>query len=210
MPIDIAYVTAFLRRPGIEGPQQLRGYIPCRWTRGRTRNYTGQPHPEEYTAMGASGVTIATGVDLGQRRADELLSWGLSDGVVNSLSPYIGCKQDAAIAALYRIPLVVSQETGDGIDTAVHAGYLRSYVVPIYDDGSARPFGELPRQAQAAIMSLCYQRGPGWPRKHAPNTWAAFLRGDWTDAARRLRTHSYWEGYQARRALEGALLQEIC
>lgn len=206
MPIAIASITEFLRRPGIEGPQQVRGYIPC-----RPRNYYGDVPTTGYIAIGASGVTIATGVDLGQREADEMIAWGLSEGIVNALRPYIGAKKRAAaaIAALHRLPLSVSRETADEIDAAVHAGYLRSYILPLYDAAAARPFADLPPQAQAAIMSLCYQRGPAWPRRHAPNTWAAFLRGDWADASRRLRTRSYWDGYQDRRALEGKHLSEL-
>ena len=210
MPIDIAYIRAFLRRPGIEGPQQLRGYIPCHWTRGRTRNYTGQPHPEEYTAMGVSGVTIATGVDLGQTTADDLESNGAPSAIVNCLRPYLGLRQDAAIRKLHAVPLSVSPATADALDDAVHGMHAARIAARYDQDSPVTPFADLPPQAQAAIFSLLYQLGcTGGPRR-APNTWTALLRGDWADAARRLRTRSYWEGYQDRRALEGALLREVC
>ncbi|WP_302608478.1 pesticin C-terminus-like muramidase, partial [uncultured Desulfovibrio sp.] len=45
---------------------------PCNLTTGGTANYTGGPNPERYVPMGVSGVTIGTGVDLGQKDKDEL------------------------------------------------------------------------------------------------------------------------------------------
>ena len=210
MPIHLAHIRAFLNRPGIEGPQQLRGYIPCHWTRGRTRNYTGQPHPEEYTAMGVSGVTIATGVDLGQTDADTLRGAGASDGIVNSLSPYIGLKRSAAIRKLHAAPLAVSPATADALDHAVHGLHARRIAARYNQDSPVAVFADLPPQAQAAIFSLLYQLGCGGGPRRAPRTWAAFLSGDWRDAAARLGKGSLWEGYQARRALEGKHLKEIC
>ena len=66
----------------------------------------------------------------------------------------------------------------------------------------------LPWQAQAAIFSILYQRGTGSP-KHYPNTWQAFVRQDFVDAARRLCTESYWDRYQSRRRKEGQLLKQL-
>lgn len=208
MPINIPCIRAFLNRPGIEGPQQVRGYIPCHWTRGRTRNYTGQPHPEEYTAMGASGVTIGTGVDLGQTNADTLRGAGVADGIVNCLLPYLGLKREAAVRKLHELPLTVSRATADVLDNAViglHAGRIAARY---NQDSPVAAFADLPPQAQAVIVSLLYQLGcTGGPRR-APHTWAALLAGDWRDAAARLGKGSLWEGYQARRALEGKYLSE--
>lgn len=217
MPIDIPAIRAFLNRPGIEGPQQRRGYIPCYWNPAgaapgsvrRTRNYTGQPRPEEYTAMGVSGVTVGTGVDLGQTDADTLRGAGAPDGLVNTLRPYLGRKQDAAIRTLHRLPLTLSAASADVLDAAVHALHARRIAARYDNDSPVAPFASLPPQAQAAIFSLLYQLGcAGGPRR-APRTWAAFLSGDWRDAAARLRRGSLWEGYQARRALEGKHLSEL-
>lgn len=40
--------------------RQLVAYVPC-----RPRNYTGQGDYAGYTPFGVSGVTVATGLDLG-------------------------------------------------------------------------------------------------------------------------------------------------
>ena len=210
MPIHLAHIRAFLNRPGIEGPQQLRGYIPCHTKNGQSANYRGPESgaPENFSAMGISGVTIATGVDLGQTNAETLLRNGLDGGIVNMLRPYFMLRNNAAIAKLHALPLTVAHDTANELDRitlAVHARIISAR----YDSfHPPTPFEELPWQAQAAIFSLLYQRGTGVSAK-APNTWAALVRGDWKDAATRLGTPAFWDGHQARRTLEGALLKEL-
>lgn len=210
MPIELARIRAFLNRPGIEGPQQLRGYIPCHNKNGGTANYRGPESgkPEDFTAMGVSGVTIATGVDLGQTDARTLAGGGLNDGIACMLLPYLGLCRDAAIRKLHALPLTVSPDTAQDLDAVTHGIHARRIAAHYDSAGPAALFADLPWQAQAAVFSLLYQRGTGVSAK-APQTWAALVRGDWEDAARRLRDVSLWEGFQARRKLEGELLKEI-
>ncbi|MDR0238694.1 MAG: pesticin C-terminus-like muramidase [Deltaproteobacteria bacterium] len=210
MPIHLADIRAFLNRPGIEGPQQLDGYIPCRMKTGGSANYRGPSSgpPGDFEAMGVSGVTIATGVDLGQTDADTLQRGGLCSGIADMLRPYFGLRRDAAIRKLHDLPLRVSPDTAHELDRVTH-GIHAGRISARYDGAHpATPFAGLPPQAQAAIFSLLYQRGTGVTGK-CPNTWAALVAGDWRDAAARLCNASLWEGYQGRRALEGRLLKEI-
>lgn len=204
---DLMYIMEFLRTPGVEGRQRLTGYIPC-----TPRNYTGQARPERYAAIGVSGVTIATGCDLGQTDAETLLDYGLASAIVNRLRPYFGLKQEHALRKLHILPLTVAQDTADAIDLAVHAGYWRHRVAPAYQAAAGLPATALPRQAQAVLFSLCFNYGCGGFRRRAPNTWAALVRQDWQDAARRLGNRKLWvePWAQSRRAIEGRLLQEVC
>jgi hypothetical protein len=210
MSIHLSHIRAFLNRPGIEGPQQLRGYIPCHRLRGGTANYRGPQSgpPEDFMAMGVSGVTIATGVDLGQTDTDALLQGGLDSGIAGMLRPYLTLRKDAAIRKLHALPLTIAPGTACALDEVmlgIHAGRISAR----YDSSRpATPFAGLPWQAQAAIFSLLYQRGTGVSDK-APKTWAALVRGDWQDAATRLCDASLWDGYQGRRTLEGNVLKEI-
>jgi hypothetical protein len=159
-------------------------------------------------AMGVSGVTIATGVDLGQTDAGTLLQSGLDSGITCMLRPYLTLRKDAAIRKLHALPLAISPDTACALDEVmlgIHAGRISAR----YDSSMpATPFAGLPWQAQAAIFSLLYQRGTGASDK-APKTWAALVRGDWRDAATRLCDASLWDGYQERRKLEGELLGTI-
>lgn len=208
MPIHTDKIQEVLRRPGFEGPQQLRGYIPCDLTTGGTANYKGGPNPERYVAMGASGVTVGTGVDLGQTNKDTLRGMGVSNAVVYKLMPYLEQSRAAAVDALHRLPLTLSQAAADELDEAMlnhHISEISAYYDAATDPGT---FASLPWQAQAAIVSIQYQRGVKSPRKY-PNTWKAFVTQNWTDAAYRLGTGRFWTGYQGRRRLESELLKEL-
>lgn len=208
MPIHIDKIAEVLRRPGFEGPQQLRGYIPCDLTTGGTANYYGGPNPERYVPMGISGVTIGTGVDLGQTDAATLGGMGVNPGIVSQLRPYLGQRQAAAVAVLHRLPLTISQDVADELDAAMlnhHISKISAYYDAATDPGT---FASLPWQAQAAIVSIQYQRGVNSPRKY-PNTWKAFVNQGWADAAYRLGTGRFWDDYQNRRRLESELLKEL-
>ena len=209
MPVYPDKIRSVLNRPGFEGPQQLRGYIPCNLASGGTANYKGGPNPERYAPMGVSGVTIGTGVDLGQTDAETLNGMGVSAGIVNQLRPYLGRGKAAAVAVLHRLPLTISQAVADELDAAMLNHHIAK-IVDYYDRAVGLPgcFATLPWQAQAVIVSIQYQRGVKSPRKY-PNTWKAFVNQDWADAAYRLGTGRFWEGYRERRALEGKLLEEI-
>ncbi|GAB1254619.1 pesticin C-terminus-like muramidase [Desulfovibrio falkowii] len=206
MPIETARISAFLET--VEGKQQTQGYIPCDLVGGGTANYKGGSNPDRYIPMGVSGVTIGKGVDLGQTDATTLIKIGVSSATVNRLRPYLGQSGPDAVAVLHRLPLFVSQAVAEELDAAMidhHISKIASY----YDAAAGvGTFARLPWQAQAAIVSIQYQRGVKSPRKY-PNTWAAFVRQDWPDAARRLMNGSLWDRYQSRRAAEGRLLLGI-
>lgn len=200
-------ISSVLHR--FEGPQQVRGYIPCDLTTGGTANYLGGPNPERYVPMGVSGVTIGTGVDLGQTDADTLRGMGVPDAVIRQLVPYLGKRKADAVRALHERPLVISAEDADVLDAAMlkhHVGKISAR----YDrDAGEGAFEKLPWQAQAVIVSIQYQRGVHSPSKYK-NTWRAFVRQDWKDAAYRLKTRRFWSGYQDRRYEEGRILEDLC
>ncbi len=208
MPVDIAFISAFLNRPYLEGPRQTVGYIPCRKQGGGTANYTGAGDPARYTAMGASGITIATGVDLGQTDAAALADYGLPDGLINQLRPYLGLKRGAALAKLHALPLTVSPETALTLDHAVHGGYLREVVRRWNADSPRIRFADLPKQAQAVVFSLCFQLGCSGARHRAGAVFRALLAGDFATAACLLRERAHW-AYPNRREVEGLLLTGV-
>ena len=197
---DIAHISDFLAT--VEGPRQTRGYIPCNLTTGGTANYRGGPNPERYLAMGVSGVTIGTGCDLGQTDAKTLRAYGLDDQeLLDAFTPYLGLKQTAAIRLLHEMPLTISPLQAENLDHAVHGGYLARYVRPAYDKASAIPFDALPPQAQAVIMSVCFQKGCGGVRRDWPKLWSYLTSQNWKSAANELQTG--FKQYQNRRMAEG-------
>lgn len=205
MAIDYPYISAFLST--VEGTRQTTGYIPCNLLTGGSANYKGGPKPERYQAMGASGVTIATGCDLGQTDAKTLTSYELDPAIIGVFSPYFGKKQRAAIDFLHRYPLVISQDAALQTDLAIHKGYLNRYVIPAYEKDSGIRYADLPKEAQAVIMSICFQKGVGGTRRGAPKTWAYLCNANWKAAASELQTG--FSSYQNRRKAEGKLLATL-
>ena len=98
MAIEIDAILALLRTDGVEGPCRTVGYVPAR--PGNFRGAPGQ-NPDDYAAIGNSGVTIGTGIDLGTYTADQMSAYGLPEGLVNPLRPYMGLHKSSAIAKLY-------------------------------------------------------------------------------------------------------------
>lgn len=203
---NIKYISDFLTR--VEGPRQTTGYIPCFTKSGGTVNYRGAGDPSQYTAMGASGVTIATGCDLGQTDLDTLRGYGLHElALMEKLLPYIGFRKASAIRQLHYKPLEITMEQAEDIDHAVHGGYLNKYVIPAYDKASKVRFDNLPAQAQAVVMSVCFQKGCSGVRCDWPKTWRYLTTQDWRQASWELKNG--FVKYKGRRTIEGRLLEEL-
>ena len=221
MALQLDYMWAFLAT--VEGDCFTCGYVPSnRVSDGKGRNYVGRiipaatkypdyistGEPSDYTAMGASGVTIATGCDLGQTDTDTLHAYGLPSGIINQLRPYIGLRKADALRKLADMPLVIAHDTAALLDECVHAGYLQRYVEPAYNRASSVKFADLPRQAQAVVFSVCFQKGCGGVRRDWPNTWKHLTTQNWPAAAAELQ--SGFSQYVGRRRAEGELLKELC
>ena len=191
MPIAYDYIREVLSR--FEGAGRTRGYVPC--------DKTGRP-------LGASGVTIGTGVDLGQQTGAGLLDMGVPFAVVKKLLPYIGLKKEAALAAIKDQPLTLSPAETAALDDAVGKHYLQNIEARYNKDNPILPFADIPPRGQAVVSSLLYQRGLASP-KNFPHTWRFLLAADWTRAAEKLRNAALWDGYQSRRAAEGEILLGI-
>lgn len=202
----------------VEGDMVCRGYIPC-WIVGtgrkKSKNYRGDNGvPSSVEAIGASGVTIGVGVDLGWQSESQLRHWGVSDALLEKLRPYLGKKKNAAIVALHLAPLSLTLEETKELTRAEHHGYMVDEVERIWDYSYGRKgkFADLPWQAQCVIFSCIYQCGWAGFRKRGKFTLAALEAHDWSRAVRNLRSGPKgWNGeYWQRRDLEGQLLAEIC
>lgn len=202
--VEMEYITDFLRR--VEG-WYTRLYIPCFLKAGGTANYIGGPNPDNYRAMGASGCTVGIGCDLGQTDEKTLLGYGLSPDVAVIFRPYYGKKKDDAIQVLHTLPLVVSESVAKELTIAVHKGYLEKYVKPAYALKSRVLFDSLPKQAQAVVMSVCYQKGVGGVRRDWPKLWEYLTTQKWRLAVNELKTG--FSQYKSRRKIEGELLEEL-
>lgn len=181
--IDYAFLSAR------EGGSRLDGYVPD--SRGSE-----------------SGVTIATGFDLGQRRRSELLALGLPHRLIEQLEPYLGAKRRKATELLAEKPLRIT--AGDAL--LIDRSFKHRFVVRLADDYGASPFNtgrtafyDLPSEAQTVIASVAFQYGD--LSRAAPRFWRAVCQQDWRSAVAELR--NFGDNYPSRRNLEADLLNAI-
>jgi hypothetical protein len=186
------YIVMILER--LEG--KLRsGYVPCK---------NGEP-------LGASGVTIGTGIDLGQQSEASLASWELPAVLADKLRPYLGLKKTDAVNFLKSHPLELSDIEVTDLDRAVHEKYIKETAIMF----GADRFNEAPQQAQAVAVSLHYQFGtPSRPASPALKmAWDSMKAGNWFEASTYLANPTGWskdhQQYMIRRRKEADLLKEL-
>lgn len=199
MPVYTEFIRHFLTR---WETRQLVAYIPC-----KRRNFTGREKPSACgDPIGASGVTVGTGLDLGQQGEADLRLMGMPGELIELFRPYLGKRRQDAVAALAAIPLVLTDAQCDIMDEAVHAAYIQN-AARLYNGHAPRSFEDIPAQAQTVIVSLFYQLGSPYAAPGYRKTWALLCAGDWQSAAHELQTG--FTSSIARRSDEGRLLAEV-
>jgi hypothetical protein len=178
----------------IQGNEQTRndGYVPV--------DANGNP-------IGHSGVTVATGIDLGQMNQQDLNALGLPDDLNQTLSPYLGLTGNAALTYLQNNPLHL-----DGPSVATLDGSYQTHafdtVEDLYDadrDPGITPFADLSGTAQTVIMDVAWQYGNDLA--HAtPHFWGNVVRGEWADAVDELR--NFGDAFGPRRNAEADIMQQ--
>jgi hypothetical protein len=154
-----------------------------------------------------SGVTIATGVDLGQQSSAGLAGLGLSAALQDKLAPYCGLRKQAALDFLKANPLTITTDECTQIDTAVRTAHLAS-LMRIYDTAHPSPptpFDRIPDLAQTVIASVAFQYGdlPG----RCPHFWSTAVRQNWSAMISELE--HFGDAYGPRRLREAAYLRPV-
>jgi hypothetical protein len=193
--VDFAYLSRW------EGGQYLRGYVP--FSAG--------------VVAGASGMTIATGFDVGQRSEAELAAMDLPPEVVPKLAPYAGLrfthKTRAQVAAIVpkRGPIPVLTKTeADEVDRVVHGEYLDAAIAAW--NRRRKPgvpaFRDLPSNWQTVLFSRTFHQGTGMPTTAvAQPFYTAATEGRWADAVTALRNYAVTPAwYRTRVGQEANLL----
>lgn len=187
MPIAIDWT--FIGK--LEGAGIARGYVP---------------NPDTSN----SGVTIATGFDLGQRSRAQIESMGLPDDLEARLVPYLGLRGRAALSYLNAHPLVLAPEEVAAIDQAVRADFstrlANIYDAALDEGGTLAAFADLPGAAQTVIASVAYQYGLDLQRR-TPRFWSLALAQNWPDVMTELR--NFGDSYARRRGQEANLLATL-
>jgi uncharacterized Zn-binding protein involved in type VI secretion len=188
---EFATKIDFVSLAAMEGGQRLLAYVP---------------------PAGRSGVTVATGVDLGQISLDELKGRrGLAADLTKRLLPYVGKirGRDAPEELLRHRPLRISSEEADQIDEAWQRPLLKAAISEWDRRGPSVEFRSLSSAQQTVLFSRTYHQGAGMPDTAiAQAFYRAAQKGRWAEAEQLLRdypTHQGW--YRSRVAREADLLR---
>jgi len=184
MPENIDY--KFLS--DLEGGSKLTGYVPA-------------------VGVSKSGVTIATGFDLGQRDESDLKSLKLGAALITKLKPYLGIKGASAQTLLKKTPLSINLAQAQIIDKAVKSSHISQLKLKYNSSaGNKVKFVDIPAQAQTVIVSVSFQYGVGLSFR-TPKFWKAVTSQDWPEAIKLLK--SFGDAYPTRRKKEALLMEGI-
>lgn len=184
MPVSVDYL--FLSK--LEGRCRTGGYVPD-------------------VEKSKSGVTIATGFDLGARNLDDLRRIGLNGSLLSQLAPYLGLKKYEASRMLAEIPLSISLSECMQIDKAVKTHYI-TQLAKRYNDaisGDRIRFENLKSEFQTVITSVSYQYGLSL-EKVTPKFRVSVVEQDWSGTVNILR--DFQDNYPTRRNKEADLLEQ--
>jgi hypothetical protein len=175
-----------------EGGQLLEGYVPQ--SNGRV--------------LGRSGVTIATGFDIGQMHATQLDQLGLPQDLAAKLRPYAGLIKGGAVDFLTSTPLSVTRDEAMQIDFAVKGMHLRSAAESWNSSDPTVMFTDLTQAQQTVIFSRTFHQGVGMPNtREAQDFYSAATQGRWLDAEAALRNYPVRDNwYRNRVGIEADLL----
>lgn len=166
-----------------EGGSMLNGYVP-------------DPDGSK------SGVTIATGFDLGARSIKDLQ--GLPQDLQAKLAPYLGLHGQDAVAMLRKQPLKISAKEAKLIDKMSKGAAVnklqREWNKRAEETGGKR-FEDLTSAQQTIAASVAFQYGS---LSKTPNFRKAMQSGDWSKAVNEL--NNFGDSYSTRRQSEAKYL----
>jgi len=152
-----------------------------------------------------SGVTVGTGVDIGQRSVADIQALDIPEGLKQKIAPYAGLTGQGAVNFLANRPLYLTEDEAYALDRAV-ARDIFGDVATLYDAAATEDsFLELPLEARTAIGDVAYQYGPNLDQR-LPDFWGDVTQGRWDEATQTLR--DFGDRYPARRNAEAALLEQ--
>lgn len=184
--IDFNFLTK------VEG-RKLYGYVP--------KNKNG--------IIGKSGVTIGTGVDIGNRTRAQIATLDIPENLKQKLFPYCEKRLEDAERYLIAHPLKLTNEEVDQLDTAVIKADL-SITIRIFNEDSKVKFEALPSQVKTVVASLAWNLGPNLRR--FINTWSCLTNQRWKELYELLYNFPCKPGQEAllnRRRQEASLIKQL-
>ncbi len=186
--IDFTFIAA------LEGNQWLRGYVPMR----------------HGVVLGRSGMTVASGFDLGQWFPQDLKDFAFPQALLQKIMPFAApnnfkrmkkAQVAAKVAKLGPVPILTAQEA-DLCDQKVFDQILRTAKIAWNDQkGEDVPeFTDLPAGWQTVWLSRYYQEGPFTEVAEGKAFRKEALAGHWQSAIDHLRAYTDYVDRASREA----------
>ncbi|MFJ1268653.1 pesticin C-terminus-like muramidase [Legionella lytica] len=195
--LNVKYKTKiiFSELSSHEGGQIRHGYLPMQ----RVRDKNGS----SLKVVGQSGITFATGCDIGQHSEKEIKSFHFPPELEAKLLPFAGKKRDDARELL---PLAkktyLTSEEANRLDFAFKGKTIQATM----DSWNRKKlqhtpsFMELTAEQQTVLLSRTYHQGPAMPdTKVAYNFYNSALKNDWIRAEEHLRNYNVKDQYYINR-----------
>lgn len=187
--IDWAFISE------LEGHRVLHGYVPT--------------HDSDNNDK--SGVTIATGFDLGQRNIHDLKRLEIPDELCKKLYPYLLVKDEDAWALLKRIPLTITEDEAALIDRQTKKRVTMRLAM-FWRKFAQSDFVSLPAEVQTVLFSLAWNFGEAL-HITLPTIWGICLRAakdnNWQPLADQLANFKGAAMLRERRIKEGMYLRPL-
>ena len=150
-----------------------------------TKGYVLDPSEKRFAK---SGVTIATGFDIGQHNEYELHKiFDRGSKLYDLFLPYVGLKGAAAAAKLREKPLDLGKIKPSYIDDRVKR-YKYNQLAGAWNQANTEiPFSDLPKHYATVLMSVAYQYGPTRLSEKTEKFWGYATSGDWLSVEAELR-----------------------
>lgn len=162
---------------------------------------------KSYTLKDAkSGVTVASGLDVGQWTESGLKGLGLSKSLIEKVRPYIGKKGAEARKVHKELGgFKLTPQEVEEVDKILEKDATDT-VNKDLTTKLGKTLDDYPIEAQQVMVSMYHNFGA---KVFKYGTWKSLVEGNFTEAARRLRNKEEWKQNHARRAREAQLLAQI-
>lgn len=149
-----------------------------------------------------SGVTIASGFDLGSRKRRYIKNT-FKPELAAKLVPYCGIRGLSARLMTSFMPLVITESEARSINEIVQAQAL-SKLLKSWKSATPIKFDSLSIEQRTVVASVAFQYGSLAAR--APKFWHQVTSGDWVGAMGNLR--NFGDRYDTRREVEADFLEK--
>jgi hypothetical protein len=158
------------------------------------------PDPE----FSRSGVTIGTGVDIGQLSVADIEAFDIPRELKQKLKPYAGLIRQDAVYFLNNHPLHLTEDEAYTLDRVKTQDIIDGVTNRYNAAASGKLFTELPPEAQTVMADIAFQYRSKLEHR-MPNFWSDVTEGRWKSVVQKLR--NFGDRYPTRRSAEADLLE---